>query len=51
MDSAGLEAFLESRIARYKIPKEWFSIDELPRTEYGKVRRTELVQRYTRRKT
>lgn len=40
-----LARFLEERIARYKVPKRFIIIDELPRTAYGKVRRAELVQR------
>ena len=36
--------FLGSRLARYKIPKEFRVVDELPRTAYGKVVKGELVE-------
>ena len=37
---------LDGRIARYKIPKRVLTIDELPRTASGKVRKAELRSRY-----
>lgn len=41
--SAGeLTAHLEERIARFKIPKRFVFIEELPRTPYGKVEKTKL---------
>ncbi len=40
-----LARFLEKRIARYKVPKQFIIVGELPRTAYGKVRRAELVHR------
>ena len=41
--AADLTEFLGSRLARYKIPKEFHVLDELPRTAYGKVVKGELV--------
>jgi fatty-acyl-CoA synthase len=41
-----LTAFLEERLARYKIPREFVFIESLPRTPYGKVVKGELQQRY-----
>lgn len=41
-----LESFLVGRLARYKVPKEFVVVAELPRTPYGKVVKVELVQRY-----
>jgi fatty-acyl-CoA synthase len=41
-----LERFLAGRLARYKVPKEFIVVAELPRTPYGKVVKGELVQRY-----
>ena len=32
-----LAAFLQGRLARYKIPRRWAFTEELPRTAYGKV--------------
>ena len=41
-----LAAHLGERLARYKIPKAWRFVDELPRTAYGKVVKGELVKRW-----
>jgi len=41
-----LTAHLAERLARYKIPKLWRFLDELPRTAYGKVVKGELVKRW-----
>ena len=46
--AAELADFLEARIAKYKIPKEFISTDALPRTAYGKVVKGELQARYAR---
>ena len=44
--SSGIEAalreHLQSRIARYKQPRRWVLVPELPRTALGKVRKDEL---------
>jgi fatty-acyl-CoA synthase len=42
--------FLEERLARYKVPKEFLFVDALPRTPYGKVVKGELLQQYRSRK-
>ena len=39
-------AFLAERLARYKLPKEVLTVDELPRTPYGKVVKGELQRLY-----
>ncbi len=41
-----LSEFLGGRLARYKIPKEFRVVEELPRTPYGKVVKGELVDRW-----
>ncbi|MCG6962530.1 MAG: long-chain fatty acid--CoA ligase, partial [Acidobacteria bacterium] len=41
-----LRAFLSGQIARYKIPKYFRIVDELPRTPYGKVLRRELIESF-----
>lgn len=41
---AELEAFVESRVARFKIPKYWFFVEELPMTATGKVQKFMLRQ-------
>ncbi len=40
--------FLESRLARFKLPKEVVFLPELPRTAYGKVLKGELRERWQR---
>jgi fatty-acyl-CoA synthase len=44
-----LASFVESRLARYKVPKEFIVTDELPRTDYGKVVKGELLEEWKRR--
>jgi acyl-CoA synthetase (AMP-forming)/AMP-acid ligase II len=41
-----LAAFLEGRLAKYKIPRDFIFVDSLPRTPYGKVVKGELRERY-----
>ncbi len=41
-----LAEHLGERIARFKIPKAWRFVDQLPRTAYGKVVKGELEKRY-----
>jgi len=43
---AELLAFAESRLARYKLPKEVVFVGDLPRTAYGKVVKGELRDAY-----
>jgi len=40
-----LRAFLEARLARYKLPRAWAYVDALPRTAYGKVQKPLLEAR------
>jgi fatty-acyl-CoA synthase len=42
----GLAAHLGERLARFKVPKHWRLVDELPRTAYGKVVKAELRERW-----
>ncbi len=46
LGAGALAAHLAERLARFKIPKAFHLIDELPRTAYGKVVKGELVERY-----
>ena len=46
VDAADLSAFLATRLARYKLPKEFCWVDTLPRTAYGKVQKPVLLQEY-----
>jgi len=41
-----LALFLSSRLAKFKIPREFIFLPELPRTPYGKVVKPELKERY-----
>jgi fatty-acyl-CoA synthase len=41
-----LGRFVGDRLARYKIPKEFRIVEELPRTPYGKVVKGELVEQW-----
>ena len=45
MNDEQVLAHLQSRIARYKIPKQVVTVDELPRNATGKVLKRELRQR------
>lgn len=45
VDSAELDALCREQIARFKRPKEYHFVDELPKNNYGKVLKTELRQR------
>ena len=42
VDEAALLAFLEERLARYKLPKRVTMVDQLPRTATGKVQKARL---------
>lgn len=46
LTTATLRTHLASRLARYKIPRQLHLVDELPRTEYGKVRKDVLRQKH-----
>ncbi|WP_265946784.1 class I adenylate-forming enzyme family protein [Dechloromonas sp. A34] len=45
VSSAELDALCLEQIARFKRPKEYHFVDELPKNNYGKVLKTELRQR------
>jgi fatty-acyl-CoA synthase len=44
VDTRQLADFLTARLARYKIPKRFEIVGELPRTDYGKVLKNELAE-------
>ncbi|MEU8421511.1 long-chain fatty acid--CoA ligase [Micromonospora sp. NPDC048835] len=46
VDTDTVRAFLDGRIARYKLPKNVVIVDELPRTASGKVRKADLRTRF-----
>ena len=41
-----LRAFCQTRLARYKVPKEVIFIDQLPYSPYGKVEKVKLKQQF-----
>jgi len=43
-----LRLFLKSRLTPFKIPKQLLLVDELPKTSSGKIKRNELVERFSR---
>ena len=46
IDSAQLISALESKLARFKLPRQVFVLDELPRNAMGKVQKNSLRERY-----
>lgn len=49
LDLDALRAFLDSRLARYKLPRELHVVDAMPRNPNGKVAKIELRQRFAPR--
>lgn len=45
LDEAALDAHCRENIARFKRPKAYFTVPELPKNNYGKVLKTELRKR------
>jgi long-chain acyl-CoA synthetase len=50
LDRAALDAHCLDQIARFKRPKAYFAVNELPKNNYGKVLKTELAQNVSRRR-
>ena len=46
LDPAGIIASLKSRLANFKVPKQCFVVDELPRNAMGKVQKNVLRSQY-----
>lgn len=46
LDVADVEAYAADNLHKAKRPKEWISIDELPRTSTGKIKKKNLEERY-----
>jgi fatty-acyl-CoA synthase len=42
-----VQAYLQNRLARYKIPKSVVVVDDLPRTASGKIRKADLRKQYS----
>ncbi|MDQ4043609.1 MAG: AMP-dependent synthetase, partial [Actinomycetota bacterium] len=45
VDTEELAAHARERLSSYKCPKRFFTVDQLPRNEVGKVLRDELVEK------
>jgi acyl-CoA synthetase (AMP-forming)/AMP-acid ligase II len=39
-----IRVYLKGKLAAYKIPKKFFFVKKLPRTELGKIRKEELLK-------
>ena len=50
-EKAELAAFIEGRLARYKVPRDFVFVDSLPRTPYGKVVKGDLRSSYLSKKS
>ncbi len=46
LDRSRLEEFVRSRVARFKVPREWHTVDALPRNPSGKVVKRDIRQSY-----
>lgn len=49
LDAATLKAFLKRRLAGFKIPKEFIVVDELPKSNTGKILKREVRSEYESR--
>ena len=43
LDAAAIKAFAAEHLAAYKVPREVFFVDRIPRTANGKVQRKALA--------
>jgi len=46
IDTEAVRAFLDGKVARYKLPRKVVIVDDLPRTASGKVRKADLRRRF-----
>jgi fatty-acyl-CoA synthase len=44
---ADLLAYLQQRLARFKLPRRWFFVAQLPKTALGKVQRAALAKQFS----
>lgn len=45
-DPVALKQYLKQNLAGYKVPKEYFSVEDLPKSSNGKILKTELKKRF-----
>jgi fatty-acyl-CoA synthase len=50
-EKAEMAAFVEQRLAKYKVPRDFVFVENLPRTPYGKVVKGELRSTYLSKKS
>ena len=43
-----IKSYLEKNLVRYKIPKDYFILDELPKNIMGKVQKNILKKKYNK---
>jgi acyl-CoA synthetase (AMP-forming)/AMP-acid ligase II len=46
-DPAALKAYLKTRLAGFKVPKEYIVVDELPKNPAGKLLKREIKKQFT----
>ncbi|MBW2409720.1 MAG: AMP-binding protein [Deltaproteobacteria bacterium] len=46
LDGKALKAFLKEKLAGFKVPKEYISVAELPKSNAGKILKREIRQKY-----
>ena len=46
VSEASLSAYLATLLSKFKLPRAWMFLDELPRTPYGKVIKDELRRQF-----
>jgi long-chain acyl-CoA synthetase len=46
VDTTALEEFVRSRVARYKVPREWHIVEALPRNPSGKILKRDIREAY-----
>lgn len=45
-NAAELGAFVAARLARHKVPADWYVLDTIPATASGKLQKYRLVEMY-----
>ncbi len=44
LDADALQAYVAGRLARHKVPQDWFAVDAIPATASGKLQKFRLVE-------
>jgi long-chain acyl-CoA synthetase len=48
LDKDGLNSYVKSRLSSFKVPKEYFTVDDFPRSPAGKILKRELRKQYSK---